>query len=90
MRDYLITAWHERPNGAVCLPNPAFPQGEDIPPAFPGRHCKVRLRYPAPAIGTHLITCTSCGNITAVTADARACDPRSVTLRCLGREAPNG
>jgi hypothetical protein len=90
MRDFLITAWIERPQGAVCLPNPDFPHGQDIPPGLPGRHCKVALRYPAPSIGTHRITCTVCGNITAVTADGHASDPRSIMIRCLGKEAAHG
>jgi hypothetical protein len=68
---------------AQCRPNPAYPDGIDIPaPAGEGDVCRVLLPYPAKEIGAWKIECTVCGLRTACTTAGRPDDPRSITVRC--------
>jgi hypothetical protein len=65
-------------------PNPAYPEGIDIPcadPALPS--CKMALPYPAKRIGQYVVECETCGITVIVTTAGRADDPRSVTLNCV-------
>jgi hypothetical protein len=75
--------WFTTGGTAQCAPDPRYPTGIDLPPGGPEKHCKATLPYPAPCIGVHKVTCTVCGNVTAVTAAGRPDDPRSIMLRCL-------
>lgn len=79
--------WLDSGREPQCPPNPAFPNGIDIPsprhgePGF--RFCTVTLPYPAKRCGSYLIKCKSCGFTVAVTA-GRPDDPRSIEIDCQG------
>jgi hypothetical protein len=68
---------------AQSQPNPEFPYGLAMDlRTGPGLACKVALTYPAPGVGTWLLTCVNCGMTLAVTAAGRADDPTEVTITC--------
>jgi hypothetical protein len=78
--------WLDREREPKVAPNPAFPHGVDIPPAFPERAaCKVLLPYPARRVGLYVISCHDCGLRVAVTTAGRPDDPRSATINCKER-----
>lgn len=78
--------WLDREREPKVAPNPAFPDGVDIPPQYPERpHCKVVLPYPAKRVGVYLITCHDCGLRVGVTTAGRRDDPRSATINCKDR-----
>lgn len=64
-------------------PNPAFPNGIDIPAKEPRKmSCKVELPYPAMRCGQYFIECQTCRMRVIVTTAGRSDDPRSVGLNC--------
>lgn len=75
--------WLDREREPKVAPNPAFPKGIDIPPAYPEQPwCKVDLPYPAKRVGLYVITCHDCGLRVAVTTAGRPDDPRSAKINC--------
>ena len=69
---------------AQCKSDPAFPEGMSINLARKDdrQTCTRNLPYPAPRIGTYMITCTICKLKAAITVAGRPDDPRIVTLPC--------
>lgn len=65
---------------AQCPSNPEYPDGKDIrmPSGF---GCIVKLPYPAPECGAHIVRCV-CGASVAVTAAGRPDDPKTVQMIC--------
>ncbi len=80
--------WLDARREPQCPPNPAYPNGIDIPsprhgePGF--KFCKVDLPYPAKRCGSYVIRCKRCGLTAGVTTAGRPDDPRSVELDCQG------
>lgn len=75
--------WLDREREPQVAPNPAFPHGIDIPPAWPERpFCVVQLPYPAKRVGLYVINCTRCGVSVGVTTAGRPDDPRSAAINC--------
>lgn len=74
--------WISHNRKARCKPNPKYPKGIDVDLAGKAKGCVVKLPYPAPECGVHLVTCDECGVKAAITAAGRVDDPKSVRLRC--------
>lgn len=75
-----------KPSGrgkAQCPPDPQYPTGKDIrmPSGF---GCIVKLPYPAPECGVHVVRCTTCEASCAVTAAGRPDDPKTIQMACRG------
>jgi hypothetical protein len=74
--------WLDSGREPRCPPNPAWPNGIDIPAVQAGLFCKVALPYPARRCGTYFISCDKCGTTIGVTTAGRPDDPRSVEINC--------
>lgn len=66
---------------AQCPADPAYPNGIKIN-AGKRPSCEVKLDYPAPECGQHLVVCNECGSNVVVSAAGRRDDPISVTVPC--------
>jgi hypothetical protein len=80
--------WIDHCREPKCEPNPAFPNGRDIPAPAIGaaRTCKVELPYPAKRCAVYLVQCKTCGFRAGVTTAGRPDDPRSVELPCYAQK----
>lgn len=80
--------WRSR-EPAKCPPDENFPYGKatDISGGKPS--CEVELNYPAPGVGTWIITCGECGHRVGVTAAGRADDPTKVRFPCKSKGSLN-
>lgn len=68
---------------AQCPPDPRYPEGIAVVGAREDEtSCTVKLPYPAPECGVHVVKCTLCMNVVAITAAGRPDDPVSVTMKC--------
>jgi hypothetical protein len=76
--------WRSR-EPAKSPPNPAYPHGLAIDVSRGLRSCEARLDYPAPGVGTWIVTCETCGSNLAVTAAGRPDDPTTVRIPCHKR-----
>jgi hypothetical protein len=88
MSEQFQIEWVDAGREPRCAPNPAYPNGIDIPSPRHGekgfKFCVVKLPYPAPRCGAYVIECTRCGFRAGVTTAGRPDDPRSVELECQG------
>ena len=76
--------WIDRKREPRSPPDPAYPEGIDIPAADGSRpKCQTDLPYPAARCGVYLVTCSRCGVRVAVTTAGRPDDPRTVAVNCL-------
>jgi len=83
-------AWRSR-EPAKNPPDPNYPYGIALDVSLGAAAvCDVVLDYPAPGVGTWIITCEVCGYTAAVTAAGRADDPTKVRLPCKPREPADG
>ena len=79
----LRAKWIDGGREPQVAPNPAFPNGIDIDQsAGAERACETALRYPAPRIGVHEVTCRVCKKRVLVTTAGRPDDPRSIKVAC--------
>lgn len=80
--------WLDAGREPQCAPNPAYPEGIDIPSPRHGeegfKFCVVKLPYPAKRCGTYIVECTRCGFFVGVTTAGRPDDPRSIEIECQG------
>lgn len=75
--------WIDRDREPQVAPNPRFPHGIDLPPAFPERpFCKVPLPYPAKRLGYYVVDCKTCVLSVIITTAGRPDDPRSASINC--------
>ena len=82
MADFKID-WIDRGREPQCAPDPAFPNGKDLPAPFGATQtCKADLPYPAKRCGLFYVECKVCGTNAMITTAGRPDDPRSVTLPC--------
>ncbi len=80
---WITIIWKGTGRTATSRSVPRWPDGIDLDlTADETRRCRVRLPYPAPEVGAHLLVCRHCGVRVAVTAAGRPDDPRSVTIPC--------
>jgi hypothetical protein len=88
MADQFTIKWLDGKREPQCPPNPAYPDGIDIPsprhgePGF--RFCTVALPYPALRCGSYVVRCNRCGLCVGITTAGRRDDPRSIELDCQG------
>jgi hypothetical protein len=67
-------------------PNPDYPNGMDVDMSSGSSvTCSTDLPYPAKRCGLFSIECLICGMKVLLTTAGRIDDPRSVTVKCLGR-----
>ena len=73
-----------------CDPNPAFPDGMDIPippsVATGSPSCKAVFPYPFPHVGALVVECKVCGCRVAVTVAGRPDDARSMEVPCKAKQ----
>ena len=76
--------WVLRRKGlARSLPDPNYPYGIALDVSREGEPaCECVLTYPAPGVGSWVLTCEVCGATAVVTAAGRADDPTKVRLPC--------
>jgi hypothetical protein len=81
--DFDIT-WIDSGREPQCLPDPAYPNGTDIPCSEPDARqiCGVALPYPAQRCGLYVIRCKICDLTVAVNTVGRPDDPKSVQIAC--------
>ena len=80
---HITVGWVVRGGAPTCPPDPSYPEGVALDVSSPGAPaCDVRLPYPAPCVGTHVIACNLCGLRVAVSAAGRPDDPTSVRMAC--------
>jgi hypothetical protein len=74
--------WRSR-EPARNAPHPDYPYGIALDLAH-GKtpSCEVTLAYPAPGVGTWIISCAECGFSFAITAAGRPDDPTKVRVPC--------
>jgi hypothetical protein len=86
--DHFRIEWIDTGREPQCPPNPAYPDGKDIPsprhgePGF--RFCVAQLPYPAKRCGVYIVKCLRCGFRIGVTTAGRVDDPKSVEIECQG------
>ena len=81
--------WRSR-RPATSPPDPAYPYGIAVDVSLGAeRSCVLDLEYPAPGVGTWIVTCDRCGYSAAVTAAGRADDPTKVTFPCRPGARPD-
>lgn len=89
--DTIRIEWRGTNRVAECRPDPRWPAGKPIDASEPGRPtCTVRLPYPAPCIGVHVVICEICGMRVGTTAAGRPDDPTSITFNCNRPAVPHG
>lgn len=82
MRRFEIT-WTERSKEpAKNPPDENYPYGMAMDFSQGEKSCLVKLQYPAPGVGTWMLSCNRCGYTAAVTAAGRADDPTQVRIPC--------
>jgi hypothetical protein len=76
--------WIDRGREPQCPPNPVYPNGIDLPCAYPDakQMCHVQLPYPAPRCGILMVHCKICQMTVVITTAGRPDDPRSVQIAC--------
>jgi hypothetical protein len=74
--------WIDRGREPQCAPDPAYPNGKDLPAPSGVKACKTKLPYPAPRCGLFYVECKVCGTNALITTAGRPDDPRSVELPC--------
>jgi hypothetical protein len=77
--------WISRGRSAQNEPDPAFPDGIEVDMSRGLKHCALKLDYPAPHVGSWLVTCAKCEQRILVTAAGRRDDPRLIKLACKRR-----
>lgn len=84
----MIITWHDSGREPQCRPDPAYPNGRDLPaPRGSAATCKTDLPYPAKRCGHIIVRCETCGYSIAITTAGRPDDPRSVELPCQSARA---
>lgn len=79
----LRAKWVDGGKEPQCAPDPNFPDGIAIDMSNGAeRACETSLRYPAPRIGVHDVSCRVCGFRVQITTAGRPDDPKSVKVAC--------
>lgn len=75
---------------ATEKPNPRFPDGMRVDLNINPLHksCTRNLPYPAPRVGSYIVSCRECRFSAGITVAGRADDPRVVTIPC--KAVPGG
>jgi hypothetical protein len=77
----LKVSFVSRNRKAECAPNSEYPNGVVIDtgerPA-----CSIDLPYPAPCVGSWLVSCNKCLTTVMCTAAGRSDDPRAIIVPC--------
>lgn len=83
MNGRLKVTWVDGKRWPQQPPNPAYPDGIDLPCVEPSRpSCRIALPYPAKRIGHFIVACETCGTVVLATTAGRPDDPRSITINC--------
>lgn len=89
--DTIRIEWRGTNQRAQARPDPRWPNGKPIDASEPGRPtCTVRLPYPAPCIGAHVVHCEICGARVGCTAAGRPDDAISIRFNCKRPTVPHG
>ena len=79
----LNVKWFDEGRDPVCAPDPSIPNGIDLDCSGGARRsCQVKLPYPAPRCGKHVVDCPVCGLVAIASAAGRPDDPRSLKVAC--------
>jgi hypothetical protein len=83
----LIVTWKSDGRRAEHPANPDFPNGMRLDVSS-GREpsCEADFTYPAPACGTWVVNCHTCGFSGIATAAGRSDDPRSIRVACRKKD----